>query len=316
MKKEWMAIGCLALLAACTEQSSREQSSREQSSTQSPVVESEASSSHFVAMDGARNIRDIGGYKTEDGQVVKKGLIYRADQLSRLSDNDWQTLQGLDVTEILDLRRKEEQSKQSTQPPASYLVSIRTYEYPEIDEALMKDVITKAAEEFTLMEAMTDEELKAALIAGASSYHQTAYQQRDAFRDMFKRLAANDTPLMFHCTGGRDRTGFGAALILIALGVTREQVLDDYELSAEAVQVKPITRADIEPLLELPGFKDLSVNLVNRIWEATNRESMEIALASIASEHGSLDNYLMTELGVTPEMRSQLRENFLEPSGT
>ncbi|MEN9631176.1 MAG: hypothetical protein RJA10_4404, partial [Pseudomonadota bacterium] len=111
----------------------------------------------------------------------------------------------------------------------------------------------------------------------------------------------SDTPLVFHCTAGKDRTGVAAALILLALGVPRDVVLQDYLLSNELYRRPPgLPHSDTPP-------EALAV-----LWRV-QAGFLDAALDAVDADHGGLDGYLRHRLGVGPSARDVLRQRYLQP---
>jgi len=214
-----------------------------------------------LPLSGAVNFRDLGGYLTADLRRVKRGLVFRSDHLSRLTTVDQQILRGLRFKMVCDLRTIHEQQKAPDLLP--------------LDGSIYLLSLPVQANGFD--PAMTMDRLKAG---------DDAWLSMDFFIELYRRylddfgpvwgkvlgLAASpyNLPLVFHCTGGKDRTGICAALLLKALGVQDESILSDHDLSnkynAERLQsiyakfaalgigpekAAPYLQAQIEPLVAM-----------------------------------------------------------------
>ena len=119
------------------------------------------------------------------------------------------------------------------------------------------------------------------------------------FRLFFELLLAESTPLVFHCSAGKDRTGFAAALILSALGVSRDVVFQDYMLTNLLWKIDPLSMGN------LPA--DVTAAL-GRAEEAF----LAAAYETIDTEFGGMDHYLRQELGLQQPQRSRLFDLYLE----
>jgi len=173
------------------------------------------SNDRHVALDGAVNFRDIGGYATEDGRRVRWRTVYRADGLSRLSDDDRATITALGITTVVDLRTSAELEGGAF--PVDQ-IPVRFLHLPLLDAV-------PDAERFEMVPGML------------------AAQYRDITRDAAPQIATalgiladpGAHPAVVHCTAGKDRTGVLVAILLGLLGVPDATIVEDYTLSAPAM---------------------------------------------------------------------------------
>ena len=154
-----------------------------------------------LPMDGADNFRDLGGYKTRDGRTVKWGLVYRADSLAELSDQDLEYLQRLGIKQIVDFRTPFEKEEDPDRLPPS----VNYVERPiEVEGTAVKELFEKISggdiDDLNAMELM--ENANRAFVTS---------QQHVYGPHLKSLLDDNNLPSVAHCTGGKDRAGFGAA---------------------------------------------------------------------------------------------------------
>ena len=173
-----------------------------------------------IALEGATNVRDLGGYRTRDGRIVRWRRLFRADGLHRLTGNDHRILTELGIAAAYDLRYGPERAGEPARLPAEIRsVHIGLADRPEasfLDSLGLGGVPTV--------------ENAADYLLGAYDRYPELYA--DACRTLLEHLSEpGNGPCLFHCTAGKDRTGFAAALILSALGVPYETVLEDYLLT-------------------------------------------------------------------------------------
>jgi protein-tyrosine phosphatase len=169
----------------------------------------------LLLMDGSHNTRELGGYKTTDGKSVKWGMLYRSDKLSDISDTDQEYLQSLGIKKIVDFRSKEEK----TEDPDIIPEGINYIEMPINVDGAMRSKIE------AVLKGETEKEVKSFLV-DANREFVTSYT--DVYENFLRGLIDEDAPTLFHCTAGKDRAGFAAAITLIALGVSKENVIEDY----------------------------------------------------------------------------------------
>lgn len=253
-----------------------------------------------LPFENAHNFRDLGGYKTTDGKTVKWGLIYRSDKLSDLSSDDEFYLDRLGLTRIVDFRSiKERESAPDRIAPAS---SIAIQQVPIKVTGADFDLIKSKIESGDLQE----NELSALLV---QANRELVEQYTLIYRAWIQSiLADNGLPMVFHCTAGKDRTGFAAAIVLLAVGVPKETVMADYlatnaytadqiDKTVNVVKWASLFQADAEALRPILGVEERYLNE---------------AFLAIEEHYGSIENYLEAGLGLTPEKREQLKAILLE----
>ena len=255
-----------------------------------------------IHLEGTSNTRDIGGYPTTDGRIVEFGQIYRSDKLSRLTADDFAELEALGVKTVIDLRTQREHDHDPTvwqgeQPPRFVHLPIGDADdpwYRKQRHMVKKNRFSEAQS----MGHMVDGYRMIADI-GESSYRQLM----DIVRD-----PANH-PLLIHCTAGKDRSGVAVALILEALGVDRETIMDEYLLTND------INRAAEKAELMAKSRRDNGGRRAGRTPTAeawfpligVDEEMLETYWAHIDEGYGSMDAYL-AELGVDLAQRDLLVE--------
>ncbi len=231
----------------------------------------------LLPMEGAFNMRDLGGYPAAGGKQVKWRTLLRSDELGELTAADLEYLATLPLRTDIDLRGESEQASVPDKLPAGVEY------YPLcIDAANVSSFLEGGTTNF----ASKMEQIYVHIIR----HFQPAYQ------DFFHILTnESSTPILFHCTAGKDRTGIAAALLLSALGVDRETIMDDYLLSAQYLQQKygALARAypDFAPALTV------------------QKEFLLAAFRIIDEEFGGMDRYLTHHLQVNLE---QLRNLYTE----
>ncbi len=257
-----------------------------------------------VELEGAYNFRDIGGYRTMDGHRVRKGLLYRSDELCYCTENDVKVLQNLGLKSIIDYRsERERKGKEDVviedvtiyylDPKADVaamasagLAELTEHGYNELTAAAAKKLMVEQNRQFVLAES-----------------------SKAAYQEMFRLiLDKTNLPLVQHCRGGKDRTGYGAALILLLLGVGKETVLQDYMDTNLCKYEK--NQNSLQALLEKTHNEDF-VQAVRYLKEA-EEEFLLTALDEITKQYGTVEEYAMQELGLTKERQKTLKEMFLE----
>ena len=245
-----------------------------------------------VPLQGAINFRDLGGYETSNGRIVKWGRIFRSDSLARLTPGDQEVFKGLGIKLVCDFRTPNEVSKSPDRLPDGALV-----EY--IHLPLMRGEFDPAATFERMKQGDVSWMTREFLING---YLENIDAFADTWGTLFERLADPQShPLVFHCTGGKDRAGTCAALILLALGVPEETVIEDHALSNVFI-------ADIlERIFDHVRSFGIDPDRVAPYFTAP-RECIEALLDHIRGKFGSANGYLKTQAGVSGKTLSQLKE--------
>jgi len=254
-----------------------------------------------IPLSGQPNFRDLGGYPSKDGRRVKWGSVYRSGELSQLTASDIGKLDELGIKTVVDLRSPGEVSARgpSRLPPGA-----KTLPLPIASSDMFSKLIPMFLEgDFSQLPSDLLERVNRALV-------------RD-FREQFGGLlrALNDPanrPLVFHCTQGKDRAGFGAAMVLSALGVPWETVLEDYLLSNHFRQEENDKLLGM--IREFAGSKNGEEIELSKIEGLlyVKAESLEAAHTEIRALHGDVESFLVDGLGCSVEGLERLRDDLLE----
>ncbi|MBL8063236.1 MAG: tyrosine-protein phosphatase [Anaerolineales bacterium] len=253
----------------------------------------------LLSFSGAKNFRDLGGYGSGDGRLVRWGLLYRSGALHKLTEADQKKLAGLNLGRIFDFRAEHETEKKSDRLP------------PELHARLvllpMEDASTKVWHE------ARDEMVKNMLTLDPAEYMlRTNVELATKFTPQYRRffyelLAVNGSPILFHCAAGKDRTGFAAACILKILGVPFETIMQDYLLTnrhfLDAYQWSLFTAS----LLKGRKFADGI-----RGFMRADERYLSAAFDALEKEHGSFEAYVRDGLELSEGDVERLRNIYLE----
>ena len=244
-----------------------------------------------VVLEACFNFRDLGGHETADGRRVRRGVMYRADTLHRLTANDLEVLRSLELRTVIDLRTQGELDRHGRARLADHGEVVH-HHLPMVDELRSTDAMP---EEAPTSEQRGERYLR--MLEGAGP----------AVVAALRLLAdAEALPAVFHCTAGKDRTGVLAALVLGHLGVPDEAVADDYALTEVAVSQ---SMAWIEA--NDPEVAATYATYPAWVWDAP-AEIMLAFLGCVRAEHGSIPE-LLGHLGVHSATLDGLTANLLDP---
>jgi protein-tyrosine phosphatase len=242
-----------------------------------------------IPLKSASNLRDLGGWPTLDGRRVRTGLIFRAPALAGLCAEDEAALAALGLRTVIDLRGTRERMHQPVQIAGAVSLSLAIE--PSVGAGL-RDILHTGQVSGHVRPSDIMELLREA-------YRAYALQDYPQFRRMFELLQQDDTvPLLFHCAAGKDRTGFGAALLLSALGVAWPHVLEDY------LATNRYWRREAARDLALPP--DIAGILLG-----AHETLLESAFEALRHEYGSLEAYLAGPIGLDEAARARLADRLL-----
>jgi protein-tyrosine phosphatase len=243
----------------------------------------------LVPFVGAHNFRDLGGYPSSFGGSTRWGVLYRAGSLHEMTPADRALFGELGVVTVVDLRRDEELSAAPDPVPSVHLCLMS-----HVFEQVGRPELASFVEHDDGVEFMR------------SLYHGLLAHAAPAIGRLVETLAAPGAlPAVFHCTAGKDRTGLVAALLLRALGVDRETVLDDFELTDRYV-----SRHTHAAMFERMVAHGMGPEAAAGMFAAA-RPSMASALDEIDDVHGGAERYLVERAGVDPATVVRLRELLL-----
>jgi protein tyrosine/serine phosphatase len=243
-----------------------------------------------VPLENVFNLRDLGGYPTEDGAHVVSGRLFRADGLNRLSNRDAETMKTLGIRTVVDLRTHDEREKYGSAP--THLFDATAVHLPLISEL------------WPLFEPDDDHDPVAYLI---ERYHEMTVEGAPMLARLVElaALEPDASPLVFHCSAGKDRTGVAAAVLLGLLGVPADVIAADYAHSSLAMAdltawIRAKQPASADTMSDQPAaFLSCPV------------EAMAGFLDQLDGKFGSVDGYAEA-IGITDDTRQRLRDAFTD----
>lgn len=274
-------------------------------------AELEAFAHQYIALDGTPNCRDLGGYLKKDkagnAQRVKSNAFLRSGELSSLTESDWLKLAGKNLKYICDFRRPDERANSPTTLPTDGLIDILDLSIaPGNHSSFLKDILLNTDLTADLSRESMREINRCLVLDNKETYK--------AFLNTAFNLEANES-MLFHCSAGKDRTGFGAALILMCLDFDRKTIMNDYMVTRQYFRAK-----------------DQLVSLMNR-WAGNTKDKqqqvkklnlealtplmdiepsyLQAAFDAIDGEFGDSDTYLREFYGISTKDKQEFQQRFL-----
>ena len=262
----------------------------------------------------ATNARDLGGYRTTDGRQVRRGRLFRSNTLHRLSDADVAVLGELGLNCVIDFRHPQEKDlvgpDRLPTPAPGRLVALPLFDAGHEVFTALSAAFSKAggSDQPELMARLNDNHPgggSAAAMLGLYRWFVTSPLAREAFGAALRLVASPDAlPLLYHCTAGKDRTGWLSALTLTALGVDRPTIVADY------LHTNDLNAAGNAYVLSVLADRVDDTSVLVPMLEA-RREYLETAFAQADESYGGMDGYLRDGLGLSDEVRYTLRTALL-----
>lgn len=251
--------------------------------------------SPLLPLEGGFNLRDMGGYPTADGRVVKRGTLYRSGMMSMLTEADERHLAELGIATVCDLRRPGERDRDPTRWCESAGVLYWSRDYSESSGELGERLRGSNH---------TAQDMRATMLG---LYCEILVDHAPSYRFLFERLLGGHVPLLFNCSVGKDRTGVAAALILSVLGVGRDAIFEDYLLTNRY--------ADFPRLMQRGGaeverYRSVGPEVLEPLL-AADADYLAAMFESLDRDHGGIDAYL-NAIGVDAAAETRLRGLLLD----
>ena len=250
------------------------------------------------------NLRDMGGYKTADGSTIVRGLVYRSNQLYDISANDMLLLANLNLKNDFDLRTISERNAKPDELPDGVnnvwldVLADDPTSGPANLIGLLQDPQQANIE---LGNGQVEEKFM-------DAYRQfiTLHSADSAFKEFFLALGdENKLPALFHCTTGKDRTGWAAAALLTLIGVPAEVVLEDYLRSND--YILPMYEDYIQHFVDAGGDRSIPEAIFG-----VKEEYLNAAINEVNTKYGNMEKYFSIGLGISIEQQTALRNLYLE----
>lgn len=248
------------------------------------------------------NLRDAGGWSTVDGRRVRTGVLFRSTALDRLDDTDAAQLGALGIRCVVDFRTRAERESR----PDRVLEGVRTL----LEDVLADSSIAVPAQ----MEAFFRSPATALQFLERGDGHlamRNAYREfitlpsaRRGLSSFYRLLLEEDLPVLYHCTTGKDRTGWATAALLSLLGVPQEDVYREYLLTNE--QLLPAMEPLFRRFEEHGASRELLVPVLG-----VDRSYLDESFTAVQAEYGSIEAYFADGLGLRDPEQEHLRDLLL-----
>ena len=246
-----------------------------------------------ISLEAIKNFRDMGGLTTQDGRKVKHGLLFRSGHLANATTEDLNTLHHLQIKTIFDYR----DAKEILHAPTPQLNQIKQINIPAIQD--------NSPIKIGSIQTLFFEHSKEQLIADFSSFYTSMSFNNPSFKRLMQEVARGEGPLLHHCTAGKDRTGVGAALIYLLLGVDEKQITQEFLLTNELNNQNTPTWA--KAFIDEHG-DDERFHLLHGVYP----QLIEAVFTAIKQKYGTYNAYFLHEYGFDAKQIEIIRAKYLE----
>lgn len=256
----------------------------------------------LLPLEGGSNFRDMGGYFTVDGRQVRRGLLFRSGVMSSLTEADYAYLEPFGFQRVIDLRSTDERQLYPNYWANEARIDVLSRDYS------MLDMVKNMVDEKGMQRGMD------------VLYRDMVYAIQPQMQMLFEQALEGNVPLVVNCSAGQDRTGVSSAILLLALGVPRDVVIQDY-LQSTRYRRPEVEAGDVD--LPAAAKTNAFAAMMLRYSEQEGAGAkplltddgvpyLEYALAQIEEDHGSVAAFLENELGVNADDLLALQERYLE----
>ncbi len=243
------------------------------------------------------NFRDLGGIPTADGKKIKKGLFFRSAMLNDATKSDIEYLKSLNLKIIFDYRDTDEAEIIKTNPYEKIGAK-----YLNLPAAMNNEKLYKLKKSSFLARAF----LKFSIDDIKVSYRNLPFAN-ESYRAMVDAMLQGEVPFLQHCTAGKDRAGMGSVILLLILGVSYDDILDDYMKSMQIKQhIEERAAKFIPRFLRAPILKRFEPLFI------VDKQLLDAAFEAILEKYGSVEKYLLEEFSLGKKELEELRQLYTE----
>jgi protein-tyrosine phosphatase len=249
------------------------------------------------------NLRDLGGYKTRDGMIVRYGIAYRSNQLNPVSPDDMKKIVALGLKTDFDLRTAQEREERPDEiPPGVTNIWLNVLADDKSNTAArLHPLIANPPEANKVLGGGKAE----ALFIEAYKEFVTLQSAKTSYHDLFASLSdPTSGPALFHCTTGKDRTGWAAAALLTLLRVPEQQVYADFLRSNE--YIFPAYQAVIDRFVAAGGEPSIPQDLVG-----VKAAYLKASYDTMHAKYGTIEVYFADGPGIDAAGQQRLRDRLL-----
>lgn len=245
-----------------------------------------------LGIQGSPNFRELGGLETKNGQVFKEGMLFRSGSFPNLNEHDQAILSTTGINSVIDFRSAFEIENEPDFFPNEMNVNWINAPIGSLDQKGMSQ----------FREVLSNPDFKSEDLDNLMIQANRGFVDHiEDFKPFFVEIQKPETIVLFHCSAGKDRTGFASSLLLHALGYDWEEILADFLTSNDAV-----LKADLSKM-KMYGFpEDRAAQLMG-----VKASYLESSWKAVNEKYGSIDNMLEMVFGIGESEKELLRKKYL-----
>lgn len=252
---------------------------------------------------GVKNFRDMGGYSATDGRQVRWGRLFRSGHLSEIPENIGEEVTSRNITTVIDFRSDAEKKRNPVRWPIGWSPAYNALPIGGNAAAWVQELFERIA-----VSPFPANELRDQFIL---AFQTIPVKNASGLKKFFDVMLTHegDGAVLFHCTAGKDRTGIAGSLMLRCLGVTEEEIMDDFLMTNDAVELDATSLRLADWLSERAGRQINPKDVFPLV--GVERDFLHAAHSAIDEAYGSMDRYFTDGLGIGPDEREKLRSLYL-----
>jgi protein-tyrosine phosphatase len=250
------------------------------------------------------NLRDVGGYQSRDGATVRTRLVYRSNQLNPITVDDMKKLAGLGLKSDFDLRTADERNARPDELPAG-VKNVWLNVLADADQAGPTQIEKLLHNPKEANVQLGGGKIEAMFV---QTYREFVFlpSAQAAYHQLFVAIVErNNLPALFHCTTGKDRTGWAAAALLSLLGVSKDAIMQDYLRSND--YILPAYRNTIDAFAAGGGDPGIPAAILG-----VRAEYLDASFSEMENKYGTIENYFSKGLRIDVNGQRDLRDLFLK----
>ena len=246
------------------------------------------------------NFRYLGGLKNADGYILKDSLLYRSGNLHKLKTSSFDDFKALGIHKIIDLRTAQEVAKEPDHLPKNdFYRNYAAFEDKNNEMGTAKKLVLKGE----IKQNDADKRMQ-------KFYTDYVSENPHVIKSIIQEILNNDTPVLYHCTAGKDRTGIITALILKILRFDNQVIFEEYLQSNNLRKKLVQKRLNLAHHLHFV-YPKLDIGVIEKgSW--VERNYLQAAFDEINEKYGSMDNYIHNVLGISEAQRNLYIKKFMK----
>ncbi len=290
----YLVVAMVVLTTSCSQNTSQKDAK----------TETKITPGQSLGIASVPNLRDIGGYINKEGKTVASGVVYRSNQLNPVSDEDMKKLAALGLKNDYDLRTEAEITNAPDEIPSGVeYISLNVLADAKQSSAAMLGKLLHMPKEAN--EKLGGGKIDAMFLEGYREFV-ILPSAKLAYQELFLSLSdPAKTPAIFHCTTGKDRTGWATAALLTLLDVSPELVMEDFLKSND--YIIPMYRKQIDGFVAAGGD-----SLIPLAIFGVKPEYLNASFDEVQKSFGTIENYFSEGLGIDTQEQEKIRKRLLE----